>query len=118
MATTPNEQNFVIPSTYRVYPVEGFVTSIMAQPADATLQITYWIVDGTPDVEDNSLPYGNVEHYKFKGVKHALQTAIQLRPNVAYQMAMNILENLTKLPEAVRAKYQLPSGIQVHTGAQ
>jgi hypothetical protein len=82
---------------------------------DATMQLSFWIVDGTPDFEDNSKPYENSDHYTIF-TKHLLQTAVKLRPNVALQMAMNILQNLANLPESIRTAYQLPKGIELKHG--
>lgn len=103
---------------FAVYPCDGFVTSVLQTPADATLQLSFWIVDASPDAEDNRLPYEDPRHYHYTfPVKHALQTAVKLKPDVALQMALNILETLAKLDDDIRRKYSLPQGvIQVNKG--
>jgi hypothetical protein len=102
---------------FAVYPCDGFVTSVIQRPGDATLQVSYWIVDASPDAENNQLPYEDPKHYhNVFNVKHSLQTAVKLRPDVALQMALNVLEILSKLPEDVRIKYALPKGVTQVTG--
>src|SRR5437870_60154 len=97
---------------FAVYPCDGFVTSVIRRPGDATLRLSYWIVDASPDAENDQLPYEDPQHYHYAfNVKHALQTAVKLRPDVALQMALNVLETLSKLPEDVRTNYSLPKGV-------
>jgi hypothetical protein len=79
---------------------------------DAAIQLSFWIVDGTPDFEDPSKSYDDVSRYEVL-TKHVIQTAVKLRPDVALQMAINILQNLANLPDDVRARYRLPSGVEL-----
>ena len=99
---------------FAVFPCDGFVTSVIQTPADATLQVSFWIVDGSPDGEDNSLQYENPQHYQYTyGVKHTLQTAVKLKPDAALQMALNILETVSKLNDDIRKKYSLPQSVNL-----
>ena len=97
---------------FSVYPCDGFVTSVIQAPADATLQVSFWIVDGSPDAENNNLPYEDPQHYQYSNnVKHTLQTAVKLKPDAALQMALNVLEALSKLNDDMRKKYSLPQSV-------
>jgi hypothetical protein len=99
----------VVPTGYRVYPADGFATTVIQAETTATIQLSYWIVDGTPDSENNQVPYSDTRHYKVARTKHALQTAVQLRPDVAFQLATNIIEALSKIPDAIRERYSIPN---------
>jgi len=101
-------QPFIIRTDYKVHPADGFVTTIIQSGSEATIQVSYWIVDGTPDAEAMQLPPEDPRHYQYRGTKTALQTAVKLRPDIALSLAMNLLGVLTSLPEAVRATYKLP----------
>ena len=86
---------------------DGFTTTIMSQPPDASIQVNFWNVDGTPETENPNLPYGNRERYTINSGT-VLRAAIRVRPDVALQLAMNILQALTGLPEEIRTRYGLP----------
>lgn len=93
---------------------DGFTTTIMSQPPDVDIQLNFWNVDGTPEAENPDLPYGNRDRYAInRGT--VLRAAVRLRPDVALQLATNILEALTGLPEEIRTRYELPRAVQ-HVG--
>lgn len=102
---------------FGVHPCDGFVTSVIQRPGDATVQITYWIEDASPDAENIQIPYEHPEHYKVNS-KHEMQTSVKLRPDVALQMALNILDTLSKLPDEVRKKYALPKSVAKITNGE
>jgi hypothetical protein len=101
---------------FGVFPCDGFATTVISSGDDAALQLSFWIVDGTPDFEDNTKAYQDTDRYEIL-TKHLMQTAVKLKPDVALQMAINILESLSNLPENVRQKYQLPRGVEVKKGS-
>ncbi len=59
------------------------MTTIIQSGTEATVQVSYWIVDGTPDAEAVQLPPEDPRHYQYRGTKTALQTAVKLRPDIA-----------------------------------
>jgi hypothetical protein len=89
---------------------DGFTTTIMLRPPDASIQVNFWNVDGTPEAENPNLPYDNKDRYTINSGT-VLRAAIRVRPDVALQLAMNILQALTGLPEEIRARYGLPSEV-------
>lgn len=94
---------------------DGFTTTIMSQPPDASIQINFWNVDGTPDSENPNLPYSDKNRYTVDSGT-ILRAAIRLRPDVALQLSMAVLEALTGMPEDVRVRYGLPSEVHQVTG--
>jgi hypothetical protein len=80
----------------------------------ASVQVNFWNVDGTPEAENPNLPYGNRDRYVVNSGT-VLRAAIRLRPDVALQLATNILEVLTGLPEELRLRYGLPREVH-HVG--
>lgn len=99
-------------NAFSVFPCDGFATTIISGGDDAAIQLSFWIVDGTPDFEDMTMAYGDTRRYEIL-TKTVMQTAVKLRPDIALQMAMNILQNLANLPEVVRTRYQLPRGVEI-----
>ena len=93
---------------YAVCPCDGFTTTMIRTGEEATVQISYWIFDGSPDAENMGVPYEDPTHYQISA-KHSLQTAVKLKPDVAHQMALNLLQTLDDLPEEVKARYGIPS---------
>jgi len=93
---------------------DGFTTTIMSQPPDVNIQVNFWNIDGTPEAENPDLPYGNRDRYAINSGT-VLRAAIRLRPDIALQLATNILEGLTGLPEEIRTRYGLPRAVQ-HIG--
>jgi hypothetical protein len=69
------------------------------------------IIDSTPLEENIHLPYQDPKHYRTV-TRHALVSAVRLKPDVVLQMAIGLLDSLTKLPEDVRLKYGLPKEIR------
>jgi len=91
---------------YKVEAVDGFVMAIIQKPGEAALQLSFWTVDGSPDSENNSVPYEDPGHYSIT-VKHTLQAAVKIKPDVAQQLAFAMLQALVNMPPDVRERYGL-----------
>jgi hypothetical protein len=95
---------------FSVQTPDGWVSTIIQRPGDALIQISYWIVDSTPLEENIHLPYDHPEHYRTV-TRHTLVSSVRLKPDVVLQMAIGLLDSLTKLPDDVRTKYGLPKEV-------
>jgi hypothetical protein len=89
---------------------DGFTTTIMSQPPDASIQVNFWNVDGAPAAENPQLSHDNKDRYLINNGT-ILRAAVRVRPDVALQLAMAILQALTDLPEDIRSRYALPKEI-------
>jgi hypothetical protein len=97
---------------FMVHSTEGFASSIIQTETDATLQISFWMTDATPDSENISVPYEDKRHFAIKG-KNVLQTSVKMKPDLAQQVAINILEAISSLNGEIKKKYGIISDIHV-----
>jgi hypothetical protein len=95
-------------ATYSVYSCDGFVTSFNNTSDDAIYQFSFWTQDFSPDAEDCTKPINDVDRYSVS-LKKTFCTAVKINPNTALQLAVNILENIEKLPDNIKSYYGIPS---------
>jgi hypothetical protein len=101
--------------SYSVYSCDGFATSLTKRVDDATFQFSFWLDDITPDNEDLTKPITDVGHFDIN-LKRVFQTAIKLNPNIAMQLAVNILENLAELPDNIKDRHSIPRTLKAQRG--
>jgi len=94
---------------------DGFTTTILKQTPDASIQVNFWNVDGAPDAENPDLPYDNRDRYSVNSGT-VLRAAVRVRPDVAHQLAMSLLQALITLPEDIRLRYGLPREVRQVVG--
>jgi hypothetical protein len=109
---TPAVQPIEKAASFSVYPCDGFATSFVRSGDDATFQFGFWMDDTTPVSEDFRKPISDPGHFTIT-LKHTFQTSIKLNPNIAMQLAFNILANLTALPDNVKDRYGIPRTLSV-----
>lgn len=94
-------------ASYAVYACDGFYTSFKTAGDDTTYQFSFWADDVTPMSEDLRTPITDIGHFTVT-LTHVFQTAVKLNPNIAMQLALNILSNLARLPDGVKDRYSIP----------
>lgn len=100
--------------SYDVNVCDGFTTGILFPSSDATrFQFTFWMYDLTPDTEDKSVQLADSNRFQ-QTIKTRAKTAVVIDPSCAYSLALNILTNLSNLPDSVKEKFNIQ--FEMHKG--
>jgi hypothetical protein len=92
---------------FAIHPCDGFVTAFLMTSDEVAYQFSFWLHDLTPDAEDTSKEIGTTERFNIPS-KRVVRTAVRMNPDIAWQLAQNILQNLQNLPDNMKQRYRIP----------